>query len=110
MFHSQCYLVATVIYIQSLRSQICVYVCVCVCVYIYIYIYVKCLQYRAASRVKKYIKIGTKVNAVRQGNPSACRRFASPALVRLHGEILPIQEAFQVTGQPDAPLSLRHGL
>jgi len=29
----QCYLVATVIYIQSVRSHVCV--CVCVCVYIY---------------------------------------------------------------------------
>ena len=34
MFHSQCYLVATVIHIHSLHSQICMYVCmhVCVCV------------------------------------------------------------------------------
>ena len=31
MSRSQCYLVATVIHIQSVCSQICVCVCVCVC-------------------------------------------------------------------------------
>ena len=37
----QCYRIATVINILSLRSQICVCVCVYVCVYIYIYIYIQ---------------------------------------------------------------------
>ena len=41
MFHSQCYLVATVIHVQFIRSQICVCIYTYICIYIYICIKVK---------------------------------------------------------------------
>jgi hypothetical protein len=44
IFHSQYYLVTTVIQTQSLSSQICVCVCVCVCACVYIYMYVYILR------------------------------------------------------------------
>ena len=73
LFHSQCYLVATVIHIQSLHSQIGV------CINIF---------FRGAGWAKeiKKKKIGREVKGACQGNLSACKfgdachRFVSPVL------------------------------
>ena len=50
----QCYLVVTVIHMQSVGSRMCV----CVCVYIYIYIYTCSSQYRDAGRAKEINVMG----------------------------------------------------
>ena len=98
MFHSQCYLVGTVIHIACKQSNmfVCVYVCVCVCIYIYIcvcvcniYIYIY-IYHNIETLAGQRIKNGTAVNSACQGNHSACHfghschRFVSPAL----GEII----------------------
>jgi hypothetical protein len=72
MFHSGCYLVATVIHTQSVRIQICVYTA-----------YTYFSQYGDVGRAKKNkkIKIGTAVKAACQGNRSARRRCFSPVVV-----------------------------
>jgi len=74
MFHSQCYLVATVIHIQSLRRHI--YMCV----------YTHYLRCGGAGRLKEIQTFGTAVNAACHGKlfachfGDACYRFASPAI------------------------------
>jgi hypothetical protein len=60
IFHSQCYLVATVIHIQSLHSQICVH----------IHMFFTTERRWSDKRNKK--KIGTAVNAACHGNLSSC--------------------------------------
>ena len=79
--------VATIIHVQSLRSQVCVcvcmYVCVCVCVYIYIYIFHN-IEAGRTKDIKKTAR--TAVNITCQGNFSACHfghachRFLSTGL------------------------------
>jgi len=54
-----CYLVATVIHIQSVRCQICVYIYTCCSA-----------QYGEAGRAKGITKTGTTVNAASEGNLS----------------------------------------
>jgi hypothetical protein len=46
-----------------------------------VYIHTYCEEYRDAGCAKEIKRIGTEVNAMCQGNLSACRRFASPDLV-----------------------------
>jgi hypothetical protein len=82
MFHSQYYLVATAMHMQSVRSQVCVCVCVCVCVYTHDCVQTLCIAFathththtpsqdREAGRVKKK-HTGPTVTA-------ACHRFGSP--------------------------------
>jgi hypothetical protein len=71
----QCYLVATVIHIQSVRSQMCV----CVCTHTHTHI-----LNNMETLVGQNNKHGTAVNAACQGILSACRfglawqRFVSP--------------------------------
>jgi hypothetical protein len=73
MLHSQCYFVRMVIHIQSVSSQICVYM------YVYIFHNIETLTGRR-------IKNGTALNSACQGNLSACdfgyscHRFVSPAV------------------------------
>jgi hypothetical protein len=67
----QCYLVATVIHIQSVRSQICV------CIHIHIHMFFTIWRRWSGKRNKR---IGTTVNAACQRNLSVCHRLASPAL------------------------------
>jgi hypothetical protein len=74
MFHSQCYLVATVFQIQSLCSQICIYVCVCK--------HTCSSQYREsgwAKEIKRKLVQHTKLISPRHSG-QACLRFASPDL------------------------------
>ena len=69
------YLVATVIHIQSVRSQMYICICVCVCVYIYIYIYVY-IHIHVLHNIEtlvgkeKYKRNGIAMNAACQGNLS----------------------------------------
>ena len=71
----QCYLVATVIYLQSVRSQIC------------IYMYTHSSLYRDVGRAKKNKNFGTAVNEASKRNLTACHIghashcFGRPALV-----------------------------
>jgi hypothetical protein len=69
----RCNLVATVIHIQSPRSQI-------YRLYIYIYIYTCSSQYKEIGRPKEINEIETAVNVMCQGNISACQMIVTPDL------------------------------
>jgi hypothetical protein len=72
MLHMQYCLVAAVIQIQFLHSQICIYT--------YIHTYHVLHNIEILVMQKNLKKLWTAVNAACQGNLSACHRFTSPEL------------------------------
>ena len=75
MFHLQYFLVATVIHIQSVRSQMCV--CACVCIHTRTHKHTYSSQYREAGRPKQRYQLGLQECHM----PKSCQACSSPCVL-----------------------------